>query len=328
MAQVSADELFKRVLQRNTFYFFDREVEEDYDAAHIDTIAGILQNLRIQVQSDDTKRQYFEDVLCQEHGLTALLALTGLSLEQLKRVTTVARVVNEPSLDALLNRQEWSIQENNEPWEVSELGTGRILKLVRTDPAFRAGILNLFFQGNQNSYLRQMFPPFELKKLGVHKLDFSPRSIMDTLVRYKEKGSRSGKKVNNAATLIAEILDSMGLPYEFERPLAKLRQSSVYTERKMDFIVPDQENPRIIIESTFMTTTGSGQSDKATAEIVNDATIHRVYRGARFIGFVDGIGWFVRRSDLRRMVRAYYDVFTFHPKELERFRGLLTETFA
>jgi len=35
----------------------------------------------------------------------------------------------------------------------------------------------------------------------------------------------------------------------------------------------------------------------------------------------------VRKRDLKRMVSAYDDVFTFHPDELARFRKLLTDTF-
>jgi hypothetical protein len=43
---------------------------------------------------------------------------------------------------------------------------------------------------------------------------------------------------------------------------------------------------------------------------------------------VDGIGWYVRKGDLRRMVAAYADVFTFHKDELERFKRLLTAEFS
>ena len=46
-----------------------------------------------------------------------------------------------------------------------------------------------------------------------------------------------------------------------------------------------------------------------------------------FVGFVDGIGWWVRRGDLKRMVEAYDFVFTFSKDELERFENLLKEIF-
>ncbi|MDR1087644.1 MAG: hypothetical protein LBL16_05390 [Endomicrobium sp.] len=50
------------------------------------------------------------------------------------------------------------------------------------------------------------------------------------------------------------------------------------------------------------------------------------YPKAKFIGFVDGIGWYVRKGDLKRMIVAYEDVFTFHKDELQRFEKLLKDT--
>ncbi|MCW7071646.1 MAG: hypothetical protein OCU12_04885 [Methanophagales archaeon] len=52
------------------------------------------------------------------------------------------------------------------------------------------------------------------------------------------------------------------------------------------------------------------------------------YPEAHFLGFVDGIGWYVKKKDLKRMVAAYEDVFTFHREELGRFKQLLREAFA
>jgi len=58
--------------------------------------------------------------------------------------------------------------------------------------------------------------------------------------------------------------------------------------------------------------------------IINNPTVS--YPNAKFVGFVDGIGWYVRKGDLKRMVTAYEDVFTFHKEELKRFEKLLIET--
>ena len=40
---------------------------------------------------------------------------------------------------------------------------------------------------------------------------------------------------------------------------------------------------------------------------------------------MDGIGWFVRKNDLKRMVAAYEDVFTFREDEIERFERFLNK---
>ncbi|OGW02869.1 MAG: hypothetical protein A2889_10120 [Nitrospinae bacterium RIFCSPLOWO2_01_FULL_39_10] len=95
----------------------------------------------------------------------------------------------------------------------------------------------------------------------------------------------------------------------------------------MDFIIPNKKNPRIIVESSFLVTTSSGQGDKSKTEISIDSLIKEHYPKAKFMGFIDGIGWYVRKGDLKRMVAAYEDVFTFHKEELERFKRFIVETF-
>jgi len=90
----------------------------------------------------------------------------------------------------------------------------------------------------------------------------------------------------------------------------------------MDFIIPDKINPRIIVESSFLVTTSSGQGDKSKTEISVQSLIQQYYPQAKFIGFIDGIGWYVRKNDLKRMVAAYEDVFTFHRNELARFENM------
>ncbi|MBK8471352.1 MAG: hypothetical protein IPL33_03605 [Sphingobacteriales bacterium] len=93
----------------------------------------------------------------------------------------------------------------------------------------------------------------------------------------------------------------------------------------MDFIIPNKGNPQIIIESSFLVTTSSGQGDKSKTEGGVKALISKYYPKAKFVGFVDGIGWYVRKGDLMRMVSAYDDVFTFHKEEIERFKQFINK---
>lgn len=93
----------------------------------------------------------------------------------------------------------------------------------------------------------------------------------------------------------------------------------------MDFIIPNKSHPKVVIESSYLVTTSSGQGDKSKTEIQIDRLLKKYYPDACFWGFIDGIGWYVRKQDLRRMVTAYEDVFTFHEQELARFASKLLE---
>ena len=116
----------------------------------------------------------------------------------------------------------------------------------------------------------------------------------------------------------------MEISFERSVDLDKLKEHAPNQKRTMDFIIPDRKDPQIIIEASYLTTTSSGQGDKAKAEVAVSELIAKHYPDARFWGFVDGIGWYVRKTDLERVVGAFEDVFTLEEAELERFREALT----
>jgi hypothetical protein len=320
----SVNDKFKTVIEKNTFYFFNRQFEERYEG-YLNSIRESLLVLKNEIETKGLTKEIFEQLLANnENGLTALLALTGFSNESLKRLITLIRVVDDPALSKLSLKNKWHQSERLE--NVKEWSDSTIARRINDNEFFRAGIVNVFFEGATVPFLANTMPLFELKKLGISKLKFDVPAMIDTLVRYKEKGSYSGQKENNPETVVADLLEKLGLTYE-TGDLSELITNAPDTKRTMDFIIPNKANPVFIAESSFLVTTSSGQGDKSKTEISIRQLIKQHYPKAKFIGFVDGIGWYVRKEDLKRMVAAYEDVFTFHKDELTRFESLLRAEF-
>jgi hypothetical protein len=320
----SVEDKFRTVIQKNTFYFFNQKFEENYEG-YINSLKETLLIVKNKVETEGLKKEIFEWLLKEkENGLRALLALTGFSNEYLKRLTTILRIVDNPELNTLVFKDKWHNEKN--PDNIQEWSDGTILKKIQSNEYFRKGLVNIFFEGASIPFLANTIPLFELKKLSISKLKFEIPELIDTIIRYKEKGSYSGMKGNNPETIIADILEKLGLTYE-TGDLTELISNAPDNKRTMDFIIPNKKNPLIIAESSFLATTSSGQGDKSKTEISIDALIKTHYPNATFVGFVDGIGWYVRKEDLKRMATAYEDVFTFHKDELQRFEKLLIEKF-
>ena len=320
----SINDKFFTVIQKNTFYFFNSKFEESYEG-YINSLKETLLIVKNKVETEGLKKEIFEWLLTdKENGLRALLALTGFSNEYLKRLTTIIRIVDNPELNKLVYKEKWYNEKS--PDNIQEWSDSTILKLIQKNDYFRKGLVNIFFEGASIPFLANTIPLFELKKLSISKLNFEIPELIDTLIRYKEKGSYSGMKGNNPETVVAEILEKLGVSFE-TGDLKELIDNAPDNKRTMDFIIPNKKNPLIIAESSFLATTSSGQGDKSKTEISIDTLIKEHYQKAKFIGFVDGIGWYVRKGDLKRMVTAYEDVFTFHKDELQRFEKLLIETF-
>lgn len=318
------DDKFTTVIDKNTFYFFNSKFEENYEG-YINSVKETLLIVKNKIETEGLKKEIFEWLLKEkENGLRALLALTGFSNEYLKRLTSIIRIVDDAELNRIVLKDKWYDEKN--PNNIQEWSDDTILKKIKDNEYFRKGLVNIFFEGASIPFLTNTIPLFELKKLSISKLKFETPELIDSLVRYKEKGSYSGMKGNNPETVIAELLDKLGLTYQ-TGDLTELISNAPNNKRTMDFIIPNKQAPLIIVESSFLATTSSGQGDKSKTEISIDALIKTHYPKAKFIGFVDGIGWYVRKGDLKRMVAAYEDVFTFHTDELKRFEKLLVETF-
>ena len=166
-----------------------------------------------KIETEGLKKEIFEWLLKEkENGLRALLALTGFSNEYLKRLTTIIRIVDDPELNKLVYKEKWHKEKN--PDNIHEWSDSTILKKIQSNVHFRKGIVNLFFGGASIPFLANTIPLFELKKLSISKLNFEIPELIDTIIRYKEKGSYSGMKGNNPEIVIAEILEKLGLTYE------------------------------------------------------------------------------------------------------------------
>lgn len=321
----TTDQKFQTVIDKNTFYFSNRAFEECYEG-HLTSMKETLLVVQNIIQNEGLKKEIFEDLLARKkHGLRAILALTGISNETLKRLITIIRVAQDPELDELVYKNQWNSNNNEDIDNLREWTDRKINTLIHTNRYFRKGIVNIFFEGASVPFLAKTMPLFELKKLSIKKLNFELPDMIDTLIRYKEKGSRSARKENNPETLIEYMLLAADIQFE-QGDLNELVSNAPDTKRIMDFIIPSKETPVIIVESSFLATTSSGQGDKSKTEISVNSLIKKHYPNAKFVGFVDGIGWYVRKNDLRRMVNAYEDVFTYHDDELERFMSLVIKS--
>jgi len=315
----SLEEKFSTVILKNTFYFQNLEFEECYEG-HITSIAQNIFLLKNRIEEKGLKKSVLlEHITDIEDGVDAILTITGFSKESLQRLVTFIRFSDDLTLSKLVNKEAWPSEEFKAEWTLD-----RIKSLIKTNRKFAEGIVNLFFRGSTVPMIKQLLPLFEFKKLDINKFSFSIESLVDTVIRYKTKGSYKAAKGGNPEVVIEQILSSHELTFEkgkFNVPEAG------NIPRTMDFIVPNKTSPRLIIECSYEVTTASGMGDKAKTEKTVAQYLKLNYPQVMFVGFVDGIGWYVRRGDLRRMVEAYDAVFTFDKEELKRFSSLLEDTF-
>ncbi|MDR0475457.1 MAG: hypothetical protein LBH43_17520 [Treponema sp.] len=210
--KIDGDKKFRTVIEKNTFYFYNPAFQENYES-YINSLNETLLVLKNQIEMQGLKKSVFENLLVEkENGLRALLALTGFANESLKRLITVVRVSDNTELSKLIYKEKWTNEEDDD--NLKEWGDNKLLNLIKNNEYFRKGIVNLFFEGGATPFLAQTLPLFELKKLSISKLKFEMPALIDSLVRYKEKGSYSGQAENNPEYFIAEIMRKNEITFE------------------------------------------------------------------------------------------------------------------
>ena len=308
-----AEEYFSRIIEKNT-YFFHNDDFEIISEGYIAVLKNLLSHLKDTITEQGLSVKTISNwLVTDKNSLQALLTLTGISRETFLRLVSFVRIKNDPDINILVNRTDWPTEDR----EFIEWNQDKLTSLLFSNEKFREGIVNLFFYGATKESISTNLPLFEYNKLTKEKFEFSVRALIDTIVRYKYKGSYAADKRNNPEILIMELLDRLNISYE--------KGKIPYVDRQMDFLIPSRSDPKIIVESSYVVTTSSGQGDKAKTEQSVYKMIKQHYPDSLFIGFLDGLGWLVRRGDLRRMTLAYDDVFTFRQDELERFSRLVTQ---
>jgi len=317
-----ADKL-KTVREKNTYYF-NNEVFEKEMQSHIDKLKFLALDLKEDMIENGCTKDVLDRFLRKEDALKAVLGATAVSFEMLQRIVTIIRNEDFEEFTTVFYKDKWNSNNTKTEW-----GSKKIEKMTLENEYFRKAIVNIFFEGNE-TILGKMIPKYNSSKMTfsvINNVTSLTEQTLDTMMRYKERGSYAARKGNNAETVLQTILKNANITYDSGCDLPLLAENEQTLKRTMDFMIPNKENPRLIIESSFNTTTSSGNGDKAKTENGVNPLNKKYYPNATFIGFVDGVGWYARSKDAERMCEGFDDVFTFHADELNRFKELLNKLF-
>lgn len=165
------EEKFHTIISKNTFYFHNHIFEEKYES-YLNSVKETLLVLKNDIENQGLKKEQISRLIAEkEHGLAAVLALTGFSNEFFKRLITIIRAVDDPELSKLACKDEWSSGQPTE--NLGEWGDNKIQAMIRLNEGFRNGIVNIFFEGATIPFLTKTIPLFELKKLSISRLGYN-----------------------------------------------------------------------------------------------------------------------------------------------------------
>jgi hypothetical protein len=278
----SADEVLSNLTD---FFFTDAlQKEVNLELAERKKIIEILK--KMGEKGDINFRDIAQLLQVSGHSINTIISLLGISQERFLGIFSLKSIGDK------------------KPGET--MGMETIKTRIKKDINFVNDISKLLIFGKNDKELVGRVPPFDLEKLNKEKLLLRKDALVDSLLRLGLKGRFDAKKGTILEDHIEEVLKAIGVQYIRGEILLQ------GLSRKLDFVVPNEKEPCILIESGLFETTARELSDKARVEILGTEEIERLYPQARFIRVTDGIGWRRRGGqDLHNLIQAshYFLVF-------------------
>lgn len=257
-----------------------KELEDEFDA-RIQTISTALMGFQSQ---EDPKENLANFLQADQDFLGIVLALANLSQEKFYR---------------LLAAQRFAKGDYGTEWDKD-----RIFRELTKDRNFAVTLAELFIQGRESPLLKAHISRFYLNQLALptdwQRIIQDP-VLIQSVVRKKLAGEYSVKKGKAIEELINQHLNTLTQEYGIPYQKGQVR----LVGKEVDHVLPSRDEPWIMIMSSYMETTASGQTARANEQrdmylSVENDNLRYGYRRI-LINFIDGAGWLARRSDLRKI---------------------------
>lgn len=250
-----------------------------------------------------------------ELKLKALISLIGFSEERLKRVVSLVRFkfLQEDF------RSEWSIK--------------KISKSIVINSALLELLVDFFIYGRKSKIGREI-PLYYLRNFKLLDSEFiqdlGEFNYVDRILNDNEIQGRYSNEVGaHVEKIISKRLDNYKknvnskLEYDTQKEFPLLHKN-------IDFLIPKVGNPKILIESSYNVTTGSGQSKRADQLVEIYGVLMKYNANQRankilMLNYCDGFGWVGRQNDLRRIYEA--SDFVFNQKNLDVLDEILNKYY-
>ncbi len=288
-----------------TFYLADSKYDKDLESALDDTVEWVKATGR-----DLTAAKLYQLMEEDPVGTFNFVRLAaGVSMESIKNLFVAPRMLPKRVRDQL-DVANWP--------EKYKDGRGNVTVGLRESREIRRGLASLFVHGKDiNPVFCQKEEQKKYSLRGIHDLANSPDSTIRRTIEGRIRTTFRNQRSLRHEEIVRKILSELDIPYA--------SGISDNLLRNMDCLVPNGENPQIAIECTWFDTTSSSQGDKAKAFARTVELMREENPNLKVYLFVGGAGWLRRQSDLKIMLEAVDDVFTYTRSQLRRFADTVRE---
>lgn len=270
-----------------TMFYIDDELEKKFDDEVEKDVKEIKTEL-LGITTDEGLKNY---IRTNPKSLDRITSIMNISGEKLKRIITMLRI-------------EKGYMPTGE-WTLSGL-RGQMLASVE----WMDEVCNLLQSGARMEVYQRIIPKFYLTNFSIDATIMGRIANDDDIRRLVRQGyeGRYNNKIgdsfyNRIYQYVKRLCDVEGLT-------SVSKETVPLADRVVSIAIPDERNPRLLVDVTYGITTSSAQTKYAEkTEALCDLLREKNYlkpdaERIIYINVVDGAGWVARQSDLNKIHRS------------------------
>ena len=271
---------YAEYIKTTAMFYVDEKLEQEFEQ-EITYATDTLWARMKGIATMDGLKQFIKD---DEEAIEKLINLMNISSEKFKRVITTLRLEKGHTISG--------------EWDLAKIRTMMIQR-----PVFMDEVCDLLANGANDPKFKKLIPQFYLENFVIDSATMARLSNPDDLRRLIKKGVE-GRYNNQIGDSYYKAIQSAVERICFEEGLTYVTNKHIpLIGRPAHFAIPNERDPRVIIDLSYNITTSSTQSRfKAAAEQAAAKIRDHNASAAKPVAFVnvlDGAGWVGRQADFR-----------------------------
>lgn len=271
---ITYDDLIKTI----TMFWIDKSIEDSINA-EVDKFVLELETKLTQIGTKEGLRDYIRS---DKAALGNILGLMEISEEKFKRIISMMRRDRKYVFST-----EWSLDKTR--------------SVLLDQATFMDDVCELLLNGADSERFKRKIPDFYRKGFVIDNSLLARLSSKTELARLAKK--QLDVKYNNsvASAVARKIEDTVKLTCDLEGLTLEKNKEVPLFERSYNIVIPNAQNPRVLIDYSYNITTSSTQSRYAEKAKHTRDVAAAVGKKIVTVNIIEGAGWVGRQSDLRQI---------------------------
>ena len=270
--RITYEELVKTI----TMFLIDRGWEESAKnevEKYVDTMQNNLTNI-------NTKEGLVECIARDKDALTSILMLMEIPEEKFKRIISMLRREHRYVFSS-----EWSLEKTR--------------SVLLENKTLMNDVCELLLNGADSERFKRKIPDFYRDGFKIDNYTIAKLKNRDELAKLAKRQMDAKYTAGVSLAFVRKVEESIKLTCDLEGLTYVKNKSVDGLEKNYGFIIPDNKQPRILINCSYNITTSSTQSRFSDSVLRTREKIKQSGKEILIVNIIEGAGWIGRQSDLK-----------------------------